>query len=81
MRLFEIFNNREIATGIWIVVAILFGLSKKNIRQSVLKVIESFFKLKILYWLFLMASYTAGVVAALEAITFWNLNLLKDTIL
>jgi hypothetical protein len=80
MRLTEIFNNREIATGIWIVVAIVLGLSKTTIRQAVLKVIESFFKLKILSWLFLMAIYTAGAVTVLEATALWNVKLLKDTI-
>ena len=81
MNISEIFNNREIATGIWLVAALLFGLSNKKIRKSLFKVIRAFLRTKILYWLVLMVLYTIGLVAALKVIDFWNLNLLKNTIL
>ncbi len=81
MRFTDIFNNREIATGIWIVIVLIAGLLNKKIRQAMLSVIKAFFKLKILSWLFLMVIYTAFVISALHAISFWNFSLLKDSII
>lgn len=76
----NIFNNREIAIAIWLLVIFIFILVKKNIRKSFLNVISTFFKMKILFPIFLMVTYTAGIVIVLYLLRFWKTSLLKDSI-
>ncbi len=77
----NIFNNREIATGIWLLVLFIFMIAKKNIRKSLLNVIKAFFKIKILTSIFSMITYSAGVVIVLYLLKFWDTSLLKDSII
>lgn len=76
----NLFNNREIATAIWLLVIFALMLFKRDIRKSLLDVIKAFFKIKILSSIFLMIAYTTGIVFVLYQITFWNTSLLKDTV-
>ncbi len=76
----NLFNNREIATAIWVLVIFILILFKRNIRKSLLNVIKAFFKIKILSSIFLMMLYTTGIVIVLYRVNFWNTSLLKDTI-
>lgn len=77
----NLFNNREIATAIWLLMAFVFALSKRTIRESMLNVIKAFFQPKILLCVGFMILYTIGMVAVLYAANFWNATLLKDTVL
>ncbi len=76
-----IFNNREIATVIWIVLIFGWALFQPNVRTAFSGVIRAFFQLKILVFVGLMIIYVAAVVAGLYAVHFWNVALLKDTVL
>jgi len=76
----NLFNNREIATAIWLLVIFILMLFKRDIRKSLLDVINAFFKIKILSSIFLMIAYTTGIVFVLYQINFWNTSLLKDTV-
>ena len=76
----NLFNNREIATAIWLLVIFILMLFKRDIRKSLLDVIKAFFKIKILSSIFLMIAYTTGIVFVLYQINFWNISLLKDTV-
>ncbi len=73
-------NNREIATIIWVLIVLVFVLSKKPVRESLWEALKTFCNPKILLSVGLMIFYVAIVVAFLYAINFWNVNLLKDTI-
>ncbi len=76
----NLFNNREIATAIWLLVIFIFLLFKIDTRKILLNLIKPFFKIKILFPIFLMLTYTTGIVFVLYQINFWNISLLKDTV-
>jgi hypothetical protein len=74
------FNNREIATALWLLIFLALVLLKADIRKSFMSVLRSFFRLKILVPVILMILYTAAAVILLAAIDMWNVSLLKDSI-
>ena len=43
----DLFNNREVATGIWLVVAIFFGARNRGIREVSGNVLKSFWHWKL----------------------------------
>lgn len=74
-------SNREIATAIWFVLLLIWGLTVSNIRASVLALVRSFFTAWILFPVCAMAVYCVVCVKLLGAIGLWNSTLLKDTVL
>lgn len=80
----DIFNNREIAIGIWLFIAIVLASFSKSIRkifhESFPKLCKLFFSRWILIPLGLAAGYIVLVVLALQKVGFWNSELLKNTI-
>lgn len=74
-------NNREIATAIWLTVFALWMLTKSDVRASIVGVFRAFLKWKILVCVAAMVLYTATIVAALYAIGFWQIAMIKDTAL
>ena len=76
----DLFNNREIATAIWLSVLLGFALTKSDVRKSLAGVARSFFRPKIIVLVFFMVLYTAAAAMLLSVINFWNICLLKDTI-
>jgi hypothetical protein len=77
----NIFNNREIASGIWLTIFFLFMLVKKDIRQSLFDVLKAFFHIKILIPLISMIAFVSGTITVLYLIKFWDISLLKDSII
>jgi hypothetical protein len=77
-KILEIFSNREISTFFWVIVLIVWALSKKKIRKSVSSTIKVFFKL--LKWYLIMIVYIAAFVLIFHIIEIWDISLLKDTI-
>lgn len=75
------FNNREIASAIWLAFFTLWILTKPDIRISILGVFRALLNRKILICLAAMFLYTVVIVAALNAIGFWQLPMIKDTAL
>lgn len=77
----NIFNNREIATAIWLFVIFVFMITKRDIRKSILGVFKSILKLKIHFLIFFMFVYTTAVIIILYQVGFWDISLLKDSII
>ncbi len=75
------FNNREISLAIWIAVALLWALSKSEIRHSSRDLLAATTKVKILAPSGIMAIYVWGIAAVLARVGLWNSGLLKDTLL
>lgn len=75
----SVFSSREIAMAIWITLLVVLTFSIADVRSSVLHVIRSFFKLRILVWVGFMLLYTAGIVGILYIANLWDITLLKDT--
>lgn len=77
----NIFNNREIAIGILLLAIIIFALTIRNIRKSFLGLVRKLLEIKILIFILVIAVYGFGIVQLLRIINYWDIYLLKDTIL
>lgn len=75
------FNNREIATAIWLTLFAIWILTKSNVRSSIAGVFRAFLNWKILTCVAAMLLYIGAIVTALYAIGFWQLPMIKDTVL
>ena len=81
MELLEIFSNREIAIGIWLLVFIGWGLCNESVRKSFVDLLKAFCVKPIIIVFTLMAVYVFMLVTALNAIGLWDFNQLKNTIM
>lgn len=75
------FNNREIATAIWLLVFTAWMLSFPSVRESIFRLFRSVLHWKILACVGLMAIYTGASISIFWLAGLWNLALLKDTVL
>jgi hypothetical protein len=80
-RLFQIFNNRELALIFWVIVLILASLLSKKVRPSILAVIRAFFEIRIIGVQFSAYCYSTLVIYIFHLIGLWNFSMLKDTII
>lgn len=76
----DLFNNREIATGIWLFVAAIIAGRSKGVRESLAKVAKMFTNLKITIPILLMVAYVGLEVYTCQQFNLWNISLLKDTL-
>lgn len=76
----DLFNNREIATGVWLLVFVVLVAKKASMRDAFLKVLKAFLHWKLILPVFLMAGYLGLEVLLLQQWDLWNISLLKDTI-
>lgn len=76
-KLFDIFNNREIAIFIVALVLIPLLLRGKDVRKSILGVFEAFFRLNKPF--ILLIAYITIEVYLLQKYRIWETFLLKDT--
>lgn len=76
-----IFNNREIAAIIWIVIILIWCMLKKSIRESIIRIVIQFFDPKILIIYLLSVAYAFIGVYLLFRLGWWNASQLKDTLL
>ena len=76
----DIFNNREIAIGIWLLVFAAFAISIRTVRASLPSLWNTLFCSQILVPLFLMITYIAIVVLILSEAGIWSTIQLKNTI-
>lgn len=74
------FNNREIVIVILGLIALLFMMLKKEIRQSIVSLLKCFLHWKILVPILLTFLYTLIIVLIFKKVNLWNFSLLKDTI-
>lgn len=75
-----IFNNREIATGIWLVIAAVWFGKNAGVREAVARMLKMFLEPKIAVPILLMAGYLWLGVLLLSRLHLWDGSLLKDTI-
>lgn len=75
-----LFNNREIATGLWLIVLIVFAASKKAVRSSFADVLKALFTPKIIIPLILSFIPSLLIIWLLAYLNLWDLSVLKETI-
>jgi hypothetical protein len=76
----DLFNNREEALVIWLVILFILLLSFKSTRKSLHGVLKAVLNKKILTVLIAMVVYVGLVVFLLYELNFWDAFLTKDTI-
>lgn len=76
----NIFNNREIALAICLLIAIIFIGSKQVVRASFHGALKAFLNRPIVIPFVLMSGYISLVVIGLQRLGFWDIGQLKNTI-
>ena len=79
--LFNIFSTREKAIMVWSALAFVFFLEKKNSRHAITNFIKALFYKKLIFALCTFIMYMLLVVLFLSYFSFWDLSLLKDTVI
>jgi hypothetical protein len=74
-------NNRELAGLILLTRVFLFGMTKKDVRDSLARVLELVSEWKIWLPLLLYAGWMAVTVLAFWKVSLWNSSLLGETII
>lgn len=77
----EIFNNREIAVGIWSCIFLVWCIRNAELRDSLKGVFSAFLHKAIVIPFILMVIYVSLLVYFLFDIGLWNISQLKNTIL
>lgn len=80
MKVFEVFNNRELSTGFWFFGLFILSLFKKDLRKSYLGLVSSIFNRYILAVFIPMLFYMTLLVYVFWKIRIWDTSFLKDTI-
>lgn len=76
----EIFNNREIALAIWLLIAIAVMIFSNPGREFIRTAFPILFCRKFVIFYIVFLSYFGLVIYGLFTIGFWDTSLLKDTI-
>lgn len=74
-------NNREKAVAIWLFVFLIWVLTKKEVRSSVLDVLKSIFLTKLSIIFLTSFIYIFSTIFLLYKIKFWDPSLIKDTLI
>lgn len=77
----EVFNNRELAIGFWLITIIIFSLWKKEIRKQVFVMVKIIFSKTLWTWYITMGVYFSLMLFFLAKIGYWEIKLLKGTII
>jgi hypothetical protein len=76
----KVFNNREIAVGIWVMLTVAISVFTKPVRQFLKSVFPILFCRKFVVFYIVFLSYFVLVTYGLYAMGFWDASLLKDTV-
>lgn len=76
-----IFTTRELAITVWLGILLLFILYKKDVRHHFYILIKTALRPILLKIWISLAIYVSSIVFILYEIKFWNISLLKDSII
>ncbi len=79
--IYQIFNNREISIGIWLIALFIWMIYKKETRVALGHLIKTFFAWKLTIFYMAMLFYIVIIVFALYSIEIWKWSLTTSTIL
>ncbi len=77
----NLLSNREKAVIIWVFLFFIWALLKQDFRQSLLNLLKTFFKKKIIGVVLLMAFYVSTFIYLLKEIGFWDKSLIKESVI
>lgn len=78
--LLEIFNTRELANLIWVLIGISVAMFMPSTRRPFLEFIKHLFIWKFILIYIVAFTYIGFILMQLERLDLWNLSLLKDTV-
>lgn len=76
----ETFNNREIVLSIYLLIALLWVMTQKNVRESLFNVVKMLTDKFILLSILALLFYISLIIYVLYLIKFWEFIMIKDTI-
>lgn len=76
----DILNNREIATGVWLLTFFIWASTKKEVRESFRTVVAAFLSRFIIVPIILMVSYITLLLIGLESIGLWENHQVKNVV-
>ncbi len=76
----EIFNNREVAIGVWLGIILVWSLSNSGMRQAINHLIKIALSKKLVGVYLLLGLITSLLCYLLNVIDLWSLEQLKNTI-
>lgn len=77
----DIFNNRELAIGIWFVVLFLMCVFIKDIRRTLPQLFKALLNWKLIVWFSAIIFYNGSIIYLMRKIGIWDISLLKNSIL
>ena len=81
MNIISTLNNREIATAIWLMIALLWVLSIRDLRSSIYDLLKNLFCKIILVPLMVMLLYIFFMIIFFKKVGFWDVSATKDTVI
>lgn len=77
----DVFNNREIALLIWVIILLAFALSKSEMRESFLAVFKAFFQRAVISIIVTFYVYVGFIVFCLVELNVWDTSQIKNTLI
>lgn len=77
----QTFNNREIAIGLWLVVGLLFCITKANLRRCLWGALRALFAPRLLFFFGIVALNVVALCWLLAEIGLWSRSQLPPTVL
>ena len=77
----QTFNNRETAISIWLGLGLVWAISHRGMRGSLGGVVRALVCWQILIPFLLMTAYVGVAIIGLERLGFWDLAMLKSTLI
>lgn len=75
----DLFNTREKAVIVWLIIFLVWALSRENIRNSFLVFLKTLFQQKILLVIIALLLYTGLIVLIFSKVGIWEVALIKNT--
>lgn len=75
----DLFNNREKAIIIWVLIVLVWALFHKGVRTSIFRLLRTLFQKKIVVVLAAMLLYVGLLVLLFYRMRLWDVFLIKDT--
>lgn len=73
-------DNRELAFAIWLLLFFLFGLTVRQIRQTIINVVKAFVSPKLIIPFGGYILYTIAIISFLDEIHLWDKTLIFDSV-
>ena len=79
--MFELFSTREVASGVYLLLLLLWLISKKDGARAVIALLKTVFKPIVIIPVLCLLGYAALLVYGLHFVPFWEWALLKDVVI